>query len=75
VNKSENRTVIYFTDEQLSWLKKRSAQSGAPVCELVRRAVQTRMTERGADRIMFDHEDFPEDVLEEARKSEPETEQ
>jgi hypothetical protein len=39
VNKSDNRTVVYLTDEQLAWLRSENERLGAPVGEIIRRAI------------------------------------
>jgi hypothetical protein len=39
VNKSDNRVVVYVTDEQLAWLRSENERLGAPVGEIIRRAI------------------------------------
>jgi len=40
VNKSDNRVVVYVTDAQLAWLRSERERLGAPVGEIIRRALE-----------------------------------
>jgi Ribbon-helix-helix domain len=40
--KKDNRLVVLITDAQLKSLKDESERSGAPVAEIVRRAIENR---------------------------------
>jgi hypothetical protein len=47
---TKTRTNVYLTDDQRNALAKLSDETGAPVAELVRRAINFYLEQKGKDR-------------------------
>jgi hypothetical protein len=63
-SKKTERLIVLITPAMSEALQQRSARSGCSVAELVRRAIEVRLTETGVNRQQWDQIDFGAEIAE-----------
>jgi hypothetical protein len=64
IDRKTERLIVLLDTAMMTWLRERAARSGCSVAELVRRAIQVRMTETGVNRQQWDQIDFGAEIAE-----------